>query len=355
MKFDNVKINNYNELVKLPWFQIRDDGKMAVKPGTGVPPILDIHTHLGWSYFGGRVVEYQRQFPETVQYYDYSNAEVDLHKDLHPTKKEADGITWDIAFILFRCPPAAKTQTAANMLEEMDRFGVVSSVISPIEVPIRSRHAYQCCMATQPHERLNFFAAVHPRAFKKHKKLRLDWQLSQGAVGLKYHPEFQFTPPDTKGAFELFEMCSEHNMVILGHSGSTGTEPKWMQKLSAPERYIPVIEKFPNLKIILAHTAIIHYEEAIRIAKKYPNVYLETSGQCIPVLRKVFDEFDRERVLYGSDWTFFPLGVPIARAMAALEGYPQELKENYFWRNAVRLLGFDEKKFREGRVVKKKK
>jgi predicted TIM-barrel fold metal-dependent hydrolase len=351
MDYSSVKINNYKELVKLPWFELRGDGRLTLKQDSGVPPILDVHTHFGWSYFGGRVVPYDTLHQdEAQQYYDYSSNPVNLDKDEHPLKSEADGITVDIALIIARCPPKARTQTAANMLEEMDRFNTVASVVLPIEIPLRSRHAFQTVSTCKKHERLIAFAGVHP--WTRWKKLRLDWQISQGVLGLKYHPEFQFCPPDTRGALDLFAMCRDAGLVIQAHSGATGTEPGWMQKLSHPDRYRKAVEQFPDLKIILAHTAIIHYKAAVAMAREYENVFVDTSGQGVPVLREIFDEVPRHKILYGSDWSFFPLGVPIARSMAALDGYPEDFKQDYFYRNACRLLGLDAAAFANGRVVK---
>ena len=352
MDYSSIQLNNYKELVKLPWFELREDGRLKVKADAGVPPILDLHAHLGWSYFGGRVVPYDSLSDgEALQYYDYSKNPISLDKDEHPLKSEADGITVDIALILMRCPPIARTQTAANLLEEMDRFNTVATCLHPIEIPFRSRHAYQTVTTCKKYERLIAFAGVHP--WTRWKKLRLDWQISQGALGLKYHPEFQFTPPDSRGAMDLFAMCRDRGLVIQAHSGATGTEPGWMQKLSHPDRYRKAVEAFPDLKIILAHTAIIHYEAAIAMARAYENVYVDTSGQGRPVLRQIFDQVPAHKILYGSDWSFFPLGVPIARSMAALDGYPEAFKDDYFFRNGCRLLGLDEDAFRTGRVTRK--
>ena len=106
MDFAKVQINNYAELIKLPWFEKNGDGDIAVKKDSGVPPILDIHTHLGWSYFGGRVIDYQKKTPETLHYYDYMDSKVELMtEDGHPTKKEGVDITVDVLFVPFRCAP----------------------------------------------------------------------------------------------------------------------------------------------------------------------------------------------------------------------------------------------------------
>lgn len=353
MNLEHAKFNTYADLAKLPWFDFNGDGKLRVKPGEGVPPILDAHTHLGWSYFFGGVVDYQRLAPEVGQFYNYVDMPVEMDKDEHPTKAESDKVTWDIVFMLFRCPPIARTQTAANLLVDMKLFGVVGAVVLPIELPIRSRHAYQCVVNCKPHDSLLCFAGVHP--WTRFKKLRLDWQVENGAWGLKYHPEFQFNPPDTKGALDLFGMCAERGLPVLGHSGSTGAEPQWMQNMSMPDRYRAALKAHPKLKMILAHAGIRYYEQALAVAGDFPNqVWLETSGQGAPVLKRLLAEFDPSRILYGSDWTFFPMGVPIARSMIALEGFSDEVREGYFFRNLARLLDLDEDAAARGAIVRKR-
>lgn len=351
MGLEDIKLERYDDLVKLPWFEKREDGRMMIKPGSGAPRVLDTHTHLGWSYLGGAVIDYEKFHEKTLQYYNYDNAPVTFERDGHPNTSELNAMTFDIALIVLRCPPQAKTQTAANILEEMDRFGYAASVILPIEIPLRSRHAYQCVTTCAKHERLISFAAVHP--LTKYKKLRLDWQVSQGAIGLKYHPEFQFCPPDAKGAVELFGMCAERGLPVMGHSGATGREPKWMQKLAEPERFIPALEAHPKLQLIFGHTGIIHNDRVIAIAKRFPDqVWLETSGQGVQNIRHILDSYDKQRVLYGSDWSFYPLGVPMARSLVALESYPAEVAEDYFHANAARLLGFDPKETAKGNLVR---
>jgi len=352
MDFEKIKFENYSDLDKLPWFEKNGDGEIQVKPETGVPLIFDAHTHLGWSYILGGVVNYQRLAPPAEHLYNYMDSPFDLEQDEHPTKEEVRMMTWDIALIPFRCPPIVRTQTAVNLLHDMDLFNTVAAVSLPIEIPLRSRHAYQTIVACKPHERLVAFAGVHP--WTHYKELRLDWQQGQGALGLKYHPEFQFNPPDTKGAIELFGMCAERGLPVLAHSGSTGSEPRWMQNLSRPDRYRKALKAHPKLKLILGHSGIYVYDEAIKVANDFPEqVWLETSGEGMSVIRKIINEYDTSRILYGSDWTFFPLGVPIARSMAALEGFPQEMKEGYFYRNMIDLLELDEDGFLNGKIIKK--
>ena len=49
------------------------------------------------------------------------------------------------------------------------------------------------------------------------------------------------------------------------------------------------------------------------------------------------DGIGDERVLFGSDWPFYPFEFPLAKSLIATEGKP-ELREKILYKNAVRLL-----------------
>ncbi len=44
---------------------------------------------------------------------------------------------------------------------------------------------------------------------------------------------------------------------------------------------------------------------SIEVAKRYPNIWLETSGQMdVEVLKKSVKELGSERVVFGTDWPY---------------------------------------------------
>ena len=70
MDFSSLQIRRMSELDRLPWFEKDDAGQLRLKAGAGVPPVLDIHAHVGWSYGFARPVDY-RSRGKVIYLYDY--------------------------------------------------------------------------------------------------------------------------------------------------------------------------------------------------------------------------------------------------------------------------------------------
>ena len=339
MGLDKIEIRTYADIAKLPWFKIGVDGELRIDPGAGVPEIIDDHSHFGWSYYFGGVVNLLDGSRPLRYFYNYDTPQDVLDEKEHPYPEEKKMIEKDVYLILFRCPPISRTQTVPHLLNEMDRFNVKHICISPIEIPIRSRHARQTFAACSTcADRLIPFAAVHPYTPSYEKRIRD--MVGQGARGFKYHPEFQFVAPDNKRALRVFALLEELGLPVLCHSGFTGTEPKFMQKLAALERYRVIFESFPKLNFILGHSGLKNVREALAYAKEFPQVYLDLAGQPARMIKEIIANADADRILYGSDWAFYPMAVTLARTLVATEGMP-DVRRKILHDNAARLFKLD--------------
>ncbi len=341
MGLENIEIQTYKDIAKLPWFKIGDDGQICIDPAAGVPAVIDDHSHMGWSFFFGRVIDLFDEEPKTRYFYDYNYPQDVLNEHNHPTESETNELTLDIALMLFRCPPIGKTQTLPNLLEEMNRFNVSYICSAPIEVPFRSRHARATFSVAEKTDRVLPYAAVHPYSPNWEKRIREMYD--QGAMGYKYHPEFQFVPPDSKYAMRIFALCEELDLPVLCHSGCTGQEPGFMQKLAGLERYRVIFESFPKLKFIMGHSGLRMQEPAVAYSNEFENVYLDLAGQTTNEVKGILETADHDKIMYGSDWAFYPMGVTLARTLVALEGYPEEVTQKILHDNAYRILELDKK------------
>lgn len=88
---------------------------------------------------------------------------------------------------------------------------------------------------------------------------------------------------------------------------------------------------------MLGHAGIKYNDEAIAYANKYPQVWLDLAGQTTPQIRNILKQADNDRILYGSDWPFYPMAVTLARTLVALEDFPQS-REKVMYSNMERLL-----------------
>jgi predicted TIM-barrel fold metal-dependent hydrolase len=338
MNLDALNIRRKSDLDRLPWFHKDDEGEISLARDTGLPPILDVHSHLGWSYGFSRPIDMTAR-PDLIYYFDYDSDQELLREEIHPTDAERRAITKEWMGTFFVRTRMSRTQTAANFATEMDRFNYEAACLLPIEVPFHTRNAAETLAASRLDNRFIPFAAVAPWPWSAKKEALLEKQFEAGARALKFHPEFQYVAPDSKHAMKLFEWCAAHDVVVLSHCGYGGSEPASMKRKAEPERFRAMLEAFPNLRLVLGHTGLSRYKDMLAFARQFDDhVWLDVSGQPTGPIREIVDGYDRQKLMYGSDWPFYPLCVAIARVLVATEDLPQ-FWVDLFHDNAARLLG----------------
>jgi hypothetical protein len=327
-----------SDLDRLPWFEKNEAGRLRLRADSGVPPVLDVHAHVGWSNGLGSPIDYAAR--PAVQYlYNYEVDQDVLDEDKHPFEAERKQLTKEMALAIVVRVHSATTHTSANLIDESERFNYRHICLLPIQGPVTSRHAEDTLRASAYDKRLIPFAGVHPWPWGPKKIATLQSLLDRGCRALKFHPEFQFIAPDNPHAMKLFAWCEAHDVPVLAHAGYTGVEPAWLRRKSEPERFRPMLRAFPKLRVLLAHTGLSRWEATLEVANEFADhVWIDVSGQPVPHIRAILDRFDRARICYGSDWPFYPLAVALARPLRATEHCP-EVRPNLFYNNAATFLG----------------
>jgi predicted TIM-barrel fold metal-dependent hydrolase len=93
----------------------------------------------------------------------------------------------------------------------------------------------------------------------------------------------------------LIRKAGEWNLPTLFHCGD--------ESFSLPLQVAKAAEACPDSKIILGHMGgYFHVEDAIRVAEKYENIYLESSAMPYPnKISEAVRRIGAERVLFASD------------------------------------------------------
>ncbi|MEE8399823.1 MAG: amidohydrolase family protein [Desulfobacterales bacterium] len=343
MDFRELNIRTLSDIDKLPWFEKNAVGDLIVKASADIPPVIDTHTHVGWSYGFAPAIDMTKVTKQVDYFYNFETDQDLLYDDtIHPTAEEGAQMSRGILLALFKRSPASMTHTAANFMAEMDRSNYRHTCLLPIEAsPVGSRHAERTLGAAAMDTRFIPLAAVHPWPWGPRKMARLEAQFTAGARAVKYHPEFQFMAPDNKHAMALFEWCQARDVPVLAHCGYKGPEPAWMREKSEPDRFRPMLQAFPKLRVIMAHTGIILHKEVLTLAREFSDqIWLDIAGQDVPTILEILHGYDHRKILYGSDWPFYPLAVALARALVATEGR-EPLRADLLHDNAARFLGLE--------------
>jgi hypothetical protein len=290
-----------------------------------------MHAHLGMAFLLAPRIDLQRRTERTRYLLDCDRedpgCELDLDKYINANFTEAmhremsaelrNQVLWGSA--------AASTHTIPNLVAELDAMNFHRAAVLAIapgfpfgdDITETWMREIDDAQAT---DRLMLFASVHPSDRKWREKLRSF--ASRGVLGVKLHPEMQRVFPDDEGAIEIYSECERLGLPVIFHAGRSGIEPEFMRKYALMRRYERGIAAFPRVQFLLGHAGARDVQGAVELARKYPNVWLEITGQGVSQLQRILNDVGTDRLLFGSDWPFYPLAATLAKVLLVTETRP---------------------------------
>lgn len=325
--FGDLRFEGYRGLAKLPYFEL--DAQKRLRTKIELPPIVDFHAHLGWSQMLAPEIDLLRQAARTEYLMDCDAEEppcrldLDVYVNANFTESMLSTLERETVRTLTIGGRAAATHTIPNLLAEMRRLSIGQAAILPIATGLpfdhdATVHVVDAIDKAGVGDRLIAFASVHPRAADRIARLR-DFA-KRGVRGVKLHPEMQRFFPDEDGAMEIYEECGKLGLPIIFHAGRSGIEPEFMRPYALIRRYVAGIEKFPGTKFVLGHAGARDVADAIPVARKHDNVWLELSSQGVTQIHELLQQLGERKLLYGTDWPFYPLAVALAKVLIVTEG-----------------------------------
>jgi predicted TIM-barrel fold metal-dependent hydrolase len=237
-------------------------------------------------------------------------------------------------------------------LNELDEAGIERAVLLPVDCS--SAHGCRIVSNQQVAElasrcrRFIGFASVDPRSDAAVEELNRSVR-ELGLRGLKLDPALQrFDPGCRERAYPLYDLCVNLDIPVLIHCGLSWAM-SGLDEEAHPLRLAPVARDFPKLKLIIPHFAWPWVDEAVMLALKYKNVFLDSSivfnGTPGDALRSVLADrvgisvLERglhEQLLFGSNYP----RADIRRTVRGFDTLPlsQSLREHMGQTNAKRLL-----------------
>lgn len=203
----------------------------------------------------------------------------------------------------------------SKLIESMDEAGIDKSVIFGVDwayavtgeprISNREQNRFYADLAKKWEGRLIALAALDPRrpdVIEQAKQAIEEW----GMKGFKLHPSAGFFPQDPL-CFPLYEKCAEWKVPIVFHSG--GLELSW--EYGQPMYIASAAERFPEVKMVMAHAGGESWQQALVAATVIPNVYLDISTRqmdlCINPdsfyrwLRNLIDWAGPLKIMFASD------------------------------------------------------
>ncbi len=332
---DLTRFENLADLARLPWFDIHA-GRLVVSDRS-VGPVLDAHTHIALAYLLPMRVDLYRASEQTEHYLPACcPIDFEVYQNKNFTPDALQDLKRDLTLGSLSRGGMRASHTVPNLVREMDELGIAHSVLLPIDLPYISHNAAHALSAARHEAKLLSFGSVHPIVDRV--GLRLDEQAQDGARGVKMHPAVQLMAPNHPRALALYRQCGERNLPVLLHCGPVGIELESGRRRSQVALYEQAIAEQPKTRFVLGHAGALQMDAALDLACRYPNVWLELSGQSLANVRTILAKADPERILYGSDWPFYHQAIGIAKILLATEDNP-DLRRKVLFSNAAALLG----------------
>jgi predicted TIM-barrel fold metal-dependent hydrolase len=340
------RYRGYRGLAELPWFELDASGRLRCI-AEDLPPVLDIHAHLGMSLLLAPEIDLLARTPRVRHLLDCDREnpgcplDLDVYINANFTPEDLSELRRGTVAQLLWGSEAAQTHTIPNLLEEMDASGVQQALILPIAfgLPFGDDLTERWMAAITQHgasDRLLQAASVHPSDSEATLELRR--YAAQGARVLKLHPAAQRFFPDAPELMPIYEECGRLGLPVLFHGGRAGIEPRYAHQFTLMRHYEGAFRSFPEVQFVLGHAGARDVADAIPLAKRYPNVWLDIHGQGVTKLHELIERVGSQRLLYGTDWPFYHLAATLAKVLLVTEGRP-EVRRAILRGNADRLLG----------------
>ena len=174
-------------------------------------------------------------------------------------------------------------------------------------------------------------------------------------AGIKFHTHIARTPPEDERLFPAYEEITKREKILLLHGSIHPTDAGFVSdfdpyEVSGAEHVEKILEKFPDMRVIVAHLGMGEYEEFGKLMEKYPNLFLDTTMvHCMDLVKikhpdtpppppDKFMERYAERILLGSDFPFIPYDVTKQIKCIQNLSISEESKKLIIYRNALDLL-----------------
>ncbi len=163
-----------------------------------------------------------------------------------------------------------------------------------------------------------------------------------GFKAVKIEPFLWGKPPTDPMYYPIYAKCVELDIAFTTQIGHTG--PLYRSEVGRPIYLDQVALDFPELRIVGGHIGWPWTEEAIALAWKHGNVWIDTSAHVPkhfpPAFTHFLRTFGQDKCLFASDWPLLPIGRPLAE-LDEFCPMPEAVRRKFLRDNAVRAFKLD--------------
>ena len=191
---------------------------------------------------------------------------------------------------------------ADSMVKTMDENNIEFIVCAPCEDLFDgSSERIQITSAMKKYPaQIRGYYCVNPILGVDTNEIRAAFRENPGYVGLKFLPDYHRTELTNPVYAPAMELANEHHMLVLSHTWGVSMNG---ESCNSADKVIGILERYPNITFVMGHSIQGQVDDAISIAKQYPNAYLDLCDTCRlnGVVEKMVREVGAEKIVFGTD------------------------------------------------------
>ncbi len=227
--------------------------------------------------------------------------------------------------------------TVEDLLQNGEKTGVDKFIVQSVAT---SKHQVQrinefiAKQVSLYSDKLVGLGTIHPESDDMEEDIK--HLIALGLKGFKIHPDIQGFPLDHKGYLKSFSLASRYNLPVLMHTGD------YRYDNSNPNKLIPILKEFKNLKVVGAHFGGWSiWEQASLKLSQFENFYVDCSSSMpyltLETAKEIIKRYGVDKVLFGTDYPMWD-GTCEIESLLKMQLTDDELNK-IFSQNAIKLYG----------------
>lgn len=224
--------------------------------------------------------------------------------------------------------------TAEELVQQMDACEIEKTVLCSTgsDDNFRTKEA----MEAYPHR---FWGLVYANPLEGEKSVQEIYDLVQneGFSGIKLNPLRHAYVADAECLDPIMEAARELHIPVFIHSGHAPYALPWSIALLA--------ERFPDVNIVMIHMGHghgVYIDAALKMARRYSNLYLEMSGMPMnSKIKEAYETVGSDRIFFGTDAPFHHPTIEMQKVITS--GLPEKEIEDVFYNNLQKFMAQYEK------------
>jgi len=179
------------------------------------------------------------------------------------------------------------------------------------------------------------------------EEMRRLFETGQAAVLGEVTAQYEGVSIDDPSLDPYLALAHEFDLPVLVHVAGLGGSPDFPTHLGNPQRIVPVLRKYPGLRIYFENAGWPFLDEMTSVMYQYPNVYADVSTilhltprrQALAYLKALFDRGLGPRIMYGSDQMIWSEVIDeTVETIQSADFLSAEQKADLFYNNAAKFL-----------------